>query len=208
MQHIYSKADFAQLVFSRRKGEDFERVISFNVAPKSTVALELHWFYAGLAIHALDIDGAQISAGSYSLPDISFDLRGAINILAQHFETIEFNLRYVHDIMLVLTKDFTTSIEHFFASHHAKLSEAIVQYLTMNNIDNGGLTMKNIPLVSVRIMEGRELEFSFEGRYLFENENIELNGNFQASVSDNKILLFQDGKEIAKDNILSFTAVI
>lgn len=67
--------------------------------------------------------------------------------------------------------------------------------------------MNNIPLVSVRIMGSSELEFSFEGKYFFENENTELKGNFQASVSENKILLLQDGKEIAKGKVLSFTPV-
>ena len=31
--------------------------------------------------------------------------------------------------MLVLTKDFTAVVEHFFTNHHAKLAASIVQYL-------------------------------------------------------------------------------
>ena len=61
MSVALARLEFARLVFSRRRPEDFESILRFNVSPKSSVPLEQHYFYAGLAIHALDIDGLYIS---------------------------------------------------------------------------------------------------------------------------------------------------
>jgi hypothetical protein len=49
--------------------------------------------------------------------------------------------------------------------------------------------MSTIPQISVKIMEGETVEFSLEGNYCLENQNIHINGKFKATISDNIILI-------------------
>ncbi len=107
-----SKRDFARLDFSRRRPEEFESIILFDVNPKSTVALEQHYFFAGIAIHALDINEQYASVIPHQFPGV--DLPCAIQHLSELFKHQTFEKDLVHDIMLVLMKPFTTAVGNFF----------------------------------------------------------------------------------------------
>ena len=122
-----SKGDFSRLVFSRRRPDEFQSIILFNVNPKSTVALEQHYFYAGMAIHALDINAQYASVIPHQFPGV--DLRCAIQHLSELFEHQTFEKDLIHDIMLVVMKPFTTAVGNFFKQQHPAIALSIDEFL-------------------------------------------------------------------------------
>ena len=123
----FTKGEFARLLFSRRRPEEFESIITFDVQPKSTVPLEHHFFNAGIAIHALDIDSQYASVIPQHFPGV--DLRRAIQHLSELFEEQTFEKDLVHDIMLILTKTFTTAVGNFFKQQHPVIASSIDEYV-------------------------------------------------------------------------------
>ena len=98
-----SKGDFSRLVFSRRRPDEFQSIVVFDVNPKSTVALEQHYFYAGMVIHALDSNAQYASVIPHQFPGV--DLRCSIKHLSDLFEHQTFEKDLIHDIMLVIMND-------------------------------------------------------------------------------------------------------
>ena len=127
MSTTFTKVEFARLVFSRRRPEDFESIVRFNVSPKSTLPLENHYFYAGLAVHALDMEQQCVSLICDDCAGL--DIRMAIQHLAEIFELQTFEKNYVHDIMLVLTKPFTTAVANFFQQRYPVIASNIDAFL-------------------------------------------------------------------------------
>jgi hypothetical protein len=127
MSVALARLEFARLVFSRRRPEDFESILRFNVSPKSSVPLEQHYFYAGLALHALDIDGLYISV----IPDhcAGINIRSAIQHLTEIFDQQSFEKDLVHDIMLILSKPFTTAVANFILQRHPVMATSIDEFV-------------------------------------------------------------------------------
>ena len=138
----FTKAEFARLVFSRRRPEDFDSIIRFNVHPKSTVPLELHYFYAGIAIHALDINAQYTSVIPQQFPGV--DLQTAIQHLSEQFEHQTFEKTLIHDIMLIIYKPFTTAISNFFKQHHPSIASNIDEFLKMKHSNHMRDKRKNM----------------------------------------------------------------
>jgi hypothetical protein len=122
------KAQFAELLFARRRPDDFDVVIRFQAKTRSTLELELHWFFAAVTVHALDSRKLHSSAIADISQNFTFNIQEAIDHLSVFFDTQLFFSEYTHVNMLIISKELTSIVSLFFKQDHPGVFSSINEF--------------------------------------------------------------------------------
>ena len=116
------------MLFARRRPDDFDAVIRFQAKTQSTLQLELHWFFAAVAVHALDSRKLHSSAIADISQNFTFNIQEAIDHLGVFFDTQLFMPEYTHVNMLIISKGLTSLVSLFFEQHHPDVFSSINEF--------------------------------------------------------------------------------
>ena len=110
--------EFAALVFSRPRPENFQNILEFKPIPRLSKDNRQHMFLTGLIFHALDQAQTYSDLLPSSLLDAEFDLQNVIRHLSIYLASISFSSAYVHASMCYLSNDFTAAVRQNFLGQH------------------------------------------------------------------------------------------
>ena len=124
-----NKQEFSQVLNSRRKPDDFDRIIGFQPIPRATLELNEHSFFSAVVLHALDVDQIYHSLLPTQIPEADFEVRDLIHIVSAYFDSLEFSLEFVHHTMLVIQKGFTRLVKRYVEEQYPIIFQNISDWL-------------------------------------------------------------------------------